>query len=628
MFEVDYEEFEDGLMRDGRAAKADSPASYVDPCFVPIQDPWFAYLRGVLSVDLLTKEEEIELARRLEDALRLMISAISACPSTIAEVLEYAERIRADTLPIDEVIDGLADTVSGELPGEDVESSETGEDGEDNVVSEDAIVDTEVELGDLKAVALERFRILGRLFEEMRTAFEVHGYGSASYIQVREQVQELLLSLRFTADVNRRLCLLLGEHVDRIRRVEGDIYEIMVNKCGMPRAQFFKQFPGKETDLQWPKSEAARALSHSRPIARHLPDLHELQCKLAELQRRVVVPLTDLRTIYKEMSVAEAKAARAKRQMAEANLRLVISIARRYTHHGVEFLDLVQEGNIGLLKAIDKFEYRRGYKFSTYATWWIRQSISRSISDKARIIRVPVHMMDAISKMKRVAREMEERGAAAGPEAVAKALGVTEAEVQKFIDIDRLSGEVATLEDSDPEEEDIDQGFDGEEYPLPSIDHARPEPLSGGARLLGQSTQCSSSMLGVDGSELEIVGPTLHAVYIELGAVCRNILRTLPRREAQVIRLRYGIDLPTDYTLEEIGGMYGLTRERIRQIEVKAIGKLRHPSRAEWLIWFLDDKSRELWLRERRKRCAVESDLFSELNNKDMVAGGLGSPLS
>jgi len=527
--------------------EAEAALSNVDTEFGRTTDPVRMYMREMGSVELLTREGEIEIAKRIEDGLKHMVMAISACPTTIAEILEHADRIAAGSTPIDEVVDGLVDETEG-FPAAGASGGDEEEDEGEETTDLGASGMTAGQLEQLKARALEKFELVRKLFDKMRVAFEKEGYKSPGYVKAQTRILDELMGLRFTAKMVERLCDSLRRQVEEVRSIEKQIYEIMVNKCGMPRPLFLKHFPGNETSTRWVTREAEGGHPYSEVLARNLPAVHELQGKLSDLQKRIVLPLKDLREVYKQMATGEAKARKAKREMTEANLRLVISIAKKYTNRGLQFLDLIQEGNIGLMKAVDKFEYRRGYKFSTYATWWIRQAITRSIADQARTIRIPVHMIETINKMNRISRQMlQETGQEPDPATLALKMEMPEDKIRKIM---KIAKEPISMETPIGDDDD--------------------------------------SHLGDFIEDTTTVAPTDAAQYSSLSDVTKDVLDSLTPREAKVLRMRFGIEMSTDHTLEEVGKQFDVTRERIRQIEAKALRKLRHPSRSDKLKSFLE----------------------------------------
>jgi RNA polymerase primary sigma factor len=399
----------------------------------------------------------------------------------------------------------------------------------------------------LKNDALERFAVIQQAYNDMQKALE-KGSGNKAYKDIQEQISAELMAIRFSAKMVERLCDTQRGLVDEMRGYERKIMELCVTKAGMPRNHFIKAFPGNESNLDWVMQEVALAKPYSQALERYQPAILEQQQNLLTLQKEVGIPLKDLKEINRRMSTGEAKARRAKREMTEANLRLVISIAKKYTNRGLQFLDLIQEGNIGLMKAVDKFEYRRGYKFSTYATWWIRQAITRSIADQARTIRIPVHMIETINKMNRISRQiLQETGQEPEPALLAQKMEMPEEKIRKIL---KISKEPISMETPIGDDEDSH---------------------------LGDFIEDSATMAPADA-----------AVYASLRDVTKEILDSLTPREAKVLRMRFGIEMNTDHTLEEVGKQFDVTRERIRQIEAKALRKLRHPSRSERLRSFLD----------------------------------------
>ena len=550
---------------DEAEAAAEAALSTVDSDFGRTTDPVRMYMREMGSVELLTREGEIEIAKRIEDGLKDMIQAISACPVTIAEIIDAASKIDKDEIKIDEIVDGMVD------PEEDEQTSPTAvaptsTDDEDEDEDEEEEAEEEEEeasgasgaagysaeqLEALKASALAKFDQIAQQFDKMRKAFEKDGYNSKAYVKAQEAISNELLGIRFTAKVVEKLCDTLRGQVDEVRHIEKQILDVAVNRCGMPRAHFIKVFPGNETNLEWVDGEVNAGHAYSAILGRNIPTIKELQQRLIDLQARVVLPLPDLRNINRQMAAGEMKARKAKREMTEANLRLVISIAKKYTNRGLQFLDLIQEGNIGLMKAVDKFEYRRGYKFSTYATWWIRQAITRSIADQARTIRIPVHMIETINKMNRISRQiLQETGAEPDPATLAIKMEMPEDKIRKIM---KIAKEPISMETPIGDDDD--------------------------------------SHLGDFIEDNNTLAPSDAALHASMRGVVKDVLDSLTPREAKVLRMRFGIEMSTDHTLEEVGKQFDVTRERIRQIEAKALRKLRHPSRSDKLKSFLEGSS-------------------------------------
>ena len=526
---------------------AEAALSTVDSEFGRTTDPVRMYMREMGSVELLTREGEIEIAKRIEGGLQAMMLAISASPTTINEILGYAAKIRAGEMQISEVVDGfVSDDEADDYVAEEDFDEFDEEDDDDGQGGSKALTK---KLEELRGAALTKFDELQQQFDKMSKAYAKEGYKSPAYNKAQHAISDELMTIRFTVKTIERLCNILRTQVDDVRRYEREIRRIVVDKCGMPQEHYSKTFPPNTLNLKWAEKEIASGKPYGAVMQRNLPAIQELQQKLIDLQSRAVVPLEDLKEINKRMNEGERASRNAKREMIEANLRLVISIAKKYTNRGLQFLDLIQEGNIGLMKAVDKFEYRRGYKFSTYATWWIRQAITRSIADQARTIRIPVHMIETINKMNRLSRQhLQEFGFEPDAPTLAEKMEMPEDKIRKIM---KIAKEPISME-----------------TPIGDDDDSH----------LGDFIEDTNNVAPVDA-----------AMQAGLRDVVKDILDSLTPREAKVLRMRFGIEMSTDHTLEEVGKQFDVTRERIRQIEAKAIRKLKHPSRSDKLRTYLDN---------------------------------------
>ena len=539
---------------DDVAEEAEQAISQLDSEFGRTTDPVRMYMREMGTVELLTREGEIEIAMRIEDGLKHMVQAISACPMSIAQILELADKIEKGEVIVDDIVDGLAGLeppapapaapiVAADAEGDEEEQEEEEEDEEAT-----AAISAEL-LAKLKSMSLEKFATIRKNHAKLLAHIEKGEYKSESYVKAQKKITEEMTDIRFAAKIVEQLCDSVRAEVEKIRGHERKLQELLVFKCHMPREHFLKMFPEKAMDLKWVDKEIAAEKPHSEIMAKNRQALVERQESLLSQQSKVMLPLQDFKDIYKQMSSGEAKSRKAKKEMTEANLRLVISIAKKYTNRGLQFLDLIQEGNIGLMKAVDKFEFRRGFKFSTYATWWIRQAITRSIADQARTIRIPVHMIETINKMNRISRQiLQETGIEPDAPTLALRMEIPEDKIRRIM---KISKEPISME-----------------TPIGDDDDSH----------LGDFIEDTNTLTPMDA-----------AVQDSLRDLCKEVLDTLTPREAKVLRMRFGIEMNTDHTLEEVGKQFDVTRERIRQIEAKALRKLRHPSRAERLKGFVTE---------------------------------------
>ncbi len=536
--------------------EAEAALSTVDSEFGRTTDPVRMYMREMGTVELLTREGEIEIAKRIEGGLMVMMEAISNSPATIQEIFNMMQEISDGKVVISGVVDGFSNPNEADdfVAEEDFDEYDEADD-DDGKGGSKAMTK---KLEELKVEAFRRFEVLRGLFEKLHKIYDKDGYGTPAYVKAQQSVTEDLMLIRFTAKSIEKLCDLVRSQVADVRKKERELRRIIVDKCHYPQADFVRDFSGRDKnnhkvpshllDLKWIEKQAAASKPWSTTMGRYVPPVQEIQQKLTDLQSRVVVPLDELKDINKRMNDGERGSRAAKKEMIEANLRLVISIAKKYTNRGLQFLDLIQEGNIGLMKAVDKFEYRRGYKFSTYATWWIRQAITRSIADQARTIRIPVHMIETINKMNRISRQhLQEHGFEPDASLLAEKMEIPEDKIRKIM---KIAKEPISMETPIGDDDDSHLGDFIE-------DGANTAPLEA-------------------------------AMQAGLRDVVKDILDGLTPREAKVLRMRFGIEMSTDHTLEEVGKQFDVTRERIRQIEAKALRKLKHPTRSDKLRSFID----------------------------------------
>ncbi|CAM10672.1 RNA polymerase sigma factor [Neisseria meningitidis FAM18] len=550
---------------DDAVEEAEAALSSADSEFGRTTDPVRMYMREMGQVDLLTREDEIIIAKKIENALKNMVQAISACPGSIAEILELIEKIRKDEIRVDEVVEAIIDpnevllnelglghleTTAPEKPSND--NSDENEDDEES--EEDADEISAANLAELKQKVIGHFAQIEKDYKKMIGRLEKHHSRHKDYLAYRDAIANKLLEVRFATRQIDSLSSSLRGKVENIRKLEREIRDICLDRVHMERDYFIQNFLPEITNLEWIEEEIAKGRVWSDALDRFRHAILEKQTELADMEKETRISIEELKEINKNMVSSEKETAAAKQEMIQANLRLVISIAKKYTNRGLQFLDLIQEGNIGLMKAVDKFEYRRGYKFSTYATWWIRQAITRSIADQARTIRIPVHMIETINKMNRISRQhLQETGEEPDSAKLAELMQMPEDKIRKIM---KIAKEPISMETPIGDDDD--------------------------------------SHLGDFIEDANNVAPADAAMYTSLHEVTKEILESLTPREAKVLRMRFGIDMNTDHTLEEVGRQFDVTRERIRQIEAKALRKLRHPTRSDRLRSFLDSEDSKL----------------------------------
>jgi len=542
---------------DEEAAEEAVAALAVDNEFGRTTDPVRMYMREMGTVELLTREGEIEIAKRIEEGLRQVLSTLATYPGTIAHLIAQYGRVEEGDVRLNDLITGFVDLSadSGEpaepvTPAGSTVGSQLNADSSDNDEDDDSDSDSdsEIDTGPDPEEAKARFTSLRGAYDKLMKSAARHGMYHDRTVKLRDELADEFMQLKLTPRMFDELVGIVRGILDQIRTHERVIMRICVDQARMPRKQFILSFPDNETDPAWLDQHLKAKKAYSSALAENADDIRRAQARLASVEADTGLNIRDIKEINRKMSIGEAKARRAKKEMVEANLRLVISIAKKYTNRGLQFLDLIQEGNIGLMKAVDKFEYRRGYKFSTYATWWIRQAITRSIADQARTIRIPVHMIETINKLNRISRQMlQEMGREPSPEELSERMEMPEEKVRKVL---KIAKEPISMETPIGDDED--------------------------------------SHLGDFIEDVTIESPVDSATRQGLFEATQSVLSGLTAREAKVLRMRFGIGMNTDHTLEEVGKQFDVTRERIRQIEAKALRKLRHPSRSEQLRSFLD----------------------------------------
>ncbi|RLA27410.1 MAG: RNA polymerase sigma factor RpoD [Gammaproteobacteria bacterium] len=520
------------------AEEAEAALASVDAEFGRTTDPVRMYMREMGTVELLTRQGEIDIAKRIEDGLNQVKYHMAHFPPTIERLLEVSEAVGAGETRMQDFVVGFIDpNAPDEIKSPMTKSDDNSDDDEEEVI------DTGPDPEEVAA----RSRTIRRLYKRSLTALEKYGSRDKKTIKVQSELADQVMEIKLAPKLTDALVRNLRGSVAVLRTQERQIMQICVRDAGMPRKDFLASFPKSETDLGWIEKHIRAKRKHSSTLAKLRDDILRAQRKLLAVETLTNLKIADIKEINRQMSIGEAKARRAKKEMVEANLRLVISIAKKYTNRGLQFLDLIQEGNIGLMKAVDKFEYRRGYKFSTYATWWIRQAITRSIADQARTIRIPVHMIETINKLNRISRQMlQEMGREPLPDELAERMEMPEDKVRKVL---KIAKEPISMETPIGDDED--------------------------------------SHLGDFIEDQTVHSPVDSATSSGLKETTHSVLAGLTPREAKVLRMRFGIDMNTDHTLEEVGKQFDVTRERIRQIEAKALRKLRHPTRSDQLRSFL-----------------------------------------
>ena len=525
------------------AEEAAAALASVDSEFGRTTDPVRMYMREMGAVELLTRAGEIEIAKRIEDGLNQMLSSLAMYPNTVADLLAMYDQVESGDMKLTDLLAAFIDpNAPDEIPSPaEVAAANTADD-------DDESSEAEVDTGPDPEEAKQRFESIRKLHKKLVTATKKHGHRDKKCDKLRDDLIGQIMEIKLTPRTVDQLVNDMRELVGRIRQHEKIIMKICVEEAHMPRKEFITSFPENEADLSWLQKHIDEGAKYSAVLEQHKDEILRAQQKLAQLEEESGISISDIKDINRKMSIGEAKARRAKKEMVEANLRLVISIAKKYTNRGLQFLDLIQEGNIGLMKAVDKFEYRRGYKFSTYATWWIRQAITRSIADQARTIRIPVHMIETINKLNRISRQMlQEMGREPTPEELAERMEMPEDKVRKVL---KIAKEPISMETPIGDDED--------------------------------------SHLGDFIEDGNVLSPIESATSEGLREATQDVLEGLTAREAKVLRMRFGIDMNTDHTLEEVGKQFDVTRERIRQIEAKALRKLRHPTRSDQLRSFLE----------------------------------------
>ena len=525
---------------DDETEEAAAALATIDSEFGRTTDPVRMYMREMGTVDLLTREGEIKIAKRIEKGLNQALQALAAYPPTIRALIREYERVEAGEAKLTELLTDYIDpnAKEEEIPTPKQRAAATDDDDDEE----------EVDLGPDPQEAADRFNKMRRTYQRLVDATDKHGWGTPPADKTRQNLVGQFMQLKLTPKLIDRLTSSLRGIIERVRTNERAVMRMCVREAKMPRKRFIDLFPGNESRVRWLHIQVRRNYPWGDALKPFSKDIKRLQLRLGTIEREGMVSITEIKEINRRMSIGEAKARRAKKEMVEANLRLVISIAKKYTNRGLQFLDLIQEGNIGLMKAVDKFEYRRGYKFSTYATWWIRQAITRSIADQARTIRIPVHMIETINKLNRISRQiLQEKGREPTPDELAERMEMPEEKVRKVL---KIAKEPISMETPIGDDED--------------------------------------SHLGDFIEDQNIVSPAESATAEGLRESTQDILAGLTPREAKVLRMRFGIEMNTDHTLEEVGKQFDVTRERIRQIEAKALRKLRHPSRSEQLRSFLE----------------------------------------